>query len=144
MWWLDLLTWRLLKVTELANWSNNCLAANGRVLGPASLFLSGRSKKKINRRLITALNLNYKSCIYQLEISQLPGPKMLGRTATCLICFISSMYSWYICEQLELFGNSTIKQNQLCYAEKSPTVYILLKHCNEYPAWLLIQMKALQ
>ncbi len=32
----------------------------------------------------------------QWEISQLPGPKVLGRTATFLISFISSMYNWYI------------------------------------------------
>ena len=32
----------------------------------------------------------------QWEISQLPGPKVLGRTATFLISFISSMYNWDI------------------------------------------------
>ena len=32
----------------------------------------------------------------QWEISWLPGPKVLGRTATFLISLISSVYNWYI------------------------------------------------
>ena len=32
----------------------------------------------------------------QWEVSQLPGTKVLGRTATILISFISSMHNWYI------------------------------------------------
>ncbi len=56
----------------------------------------------------------------QWEISQLPGPKVLGRTATFLICFISSMYNWDILKirklpefQLELLGVIDL-QNPKC------------------------------
>ncbi len=40
----------------------------------------------------------YNFCYYRCEITQLPGPKVLGRTATFLTSFISSMYNWCILE----------------------------------------------